>query len=908
MASWTDNPQLLTNFTPYVHELPVDAMVKVGMAKQQQYDEGIQKIQANIDNVAGLDISRDVDKAYLQTKLNQLSSDSRLFAMADFSNAQMVNSVNGMTNSIIKDNVIQNAVSSTAKLRKESAAKDEAKKAGKSSIQNEWDFNLGASEYLNSTDLKKGYNGSYKPYTDMSKKLRDLADKIHESDTAYDNPFQRDAAGNTLYFDSKGNASTDPTKGSPRQDDAMLHVESKAKSAQKILTTFYDSLTPDDIEQLSIDGRYHYKDADTGTFIQGINSDYNSTKKVLTDGANDISIKIQSGKLSNKEKALYEAQLTDINRKLNDGGLEKQRDEQISKINNIQDVEGYKAKLYTQSWLTNLAQDISYDDKKYELKTNPYEQANDRRLQLQLAYNREAREARQFEMTFARDNAHWEYEQTAKAMEAAEKKKKETFTAVDPGVISTNINTPTLNKLGQEITGIVGKRDVNNKIVEQGELDKLNLKAFSLIPGGSDMSFQQKEKHLATLAANYAKDPGSINSITNSPGLRKYLESRRNLEIDLALKQRLFNEVKKESKKYDDTINKVLKTEPGVLFSNGKQMYSANDVYNFAKQAEGLKGPLPASKNGLPSPEPIPGQGYVDPNKLLKMFKGTKQEALAYAYIKHQAGKELTSTEKVLFNRTRDILRKYDPQIKQIHKEKLQFQSDYLAKNAPERQTQVGTLNMSDKGTKSRVVGLIGNLLEKQNSLGSFDVTKSKDADSGVISQLMASGGTTYTVVKKADGSAEIVLKGILGKDKATVRQALPVTAKELQNHFPEIAVMNPLNRAKQAIESSKYKTTNLFTGQGSAGAVTSMFSGYDLPQLRGSNLEHRVRYDIEGDPSNDGTGDDGYTLKMYVQPYGSRNWVEGYLNQNYVPLSGIQETINAIGNTTIDSFLTKNK
>jgi len=56
MASFTDNTQALSTFNPYIQQLPVDAMVKVGMAKQQQYDEGIQKIQTNIDNIAGLDI------------------------------------------------------------------------------------------------------------------------------------------------------------------------------------------------------------------------------------------------------------------------------------------------------------------------------------------------------------------------------------------------------------------------------------------------------------------------------------------------------------------------------------------------------------------------------------------------------------------------------------------------------------------------------------------------------------------------------------------------------------------------------------------------------------------------------------------------------------------------------------
>jgi hypothetical protein len=174
----------------------------------------------------------------------------------------------------------------------------------------------------------------------------------------------------------------------------------------------------------------------------------------------------------------------------------------------------------------------------------------------------------------------------------------------------------------------------------------------------------------------------------------------------------------------------------------------------------------------------------------------------------------------------------------------------------------------------------------------------------------MGTAGTTYTVVKNSNGTANLVINGSVGAGdkKKTVRQSIPVTASELRNHFPEIAQTNPLNRAKQAIESSSNRTTNLFNGQGTASAVTSMFSGYDLPQLSGSSVAPRVRFDIEGNPDNDGSGDDSYTLKMYVQPHGSSRWVDGYLNQNYVPLSGIQETINAIGDTTIDSFLIKNK
>ena len=81
MASFTDRtPQ----FNPYISQLPVEAMVKVGMEKQKRYEEGLQKIQTAIDNVAGLDVLRDVDKNYLQSKLNQLGGDLKVMAGADF--------------------------------------------------------------------------------------------------------------------------------------------------------------------------------------------------------------------------------------------------------------------------------------------------------------------------------------------------------------------------------------------------------------------------------------------------------------------------------------------------------------------------------------------------------------------------------------------------------------------------------------------------------------------------------------------------------------------------------------------------------------------------------------------------------------------------------------------------------
>ena len=100
MASFTDQ---IPTFNPYISQLPVDAMVKVGMEKQRRYDEGVQKIQAEIDKVGGLSIAKDSDKAYLQSKINQLGNNLKTFMASDFSDYQLVNSVAGMTGQIIND-------------------------------------------------------------------------------------------------------------------------------------------------------------------------------------------------------------------------------------------------------------------------------------------------------------------------------------------------------------------------------------------------------------------------------------------------------------------------------------------------------------------------------------------------------------------------------------------------------------------------------------------------------------------------------------------------------------------------------------------------------------------------------------------------------------------------------------
>jgi hypothetical protein len=176
MASFTDIKT--PGFNPYIQQLPVEAMTSVGMEKQRRYDEGVKKIQTSIDNVAGLDLIRPEDKFYLQSKLKSLGTNLGVVAAGDFSNYQLVNSVSGMVGQIGKDPFVQEAVSSTARIKKQLSKIDAYKKEGKSDRNNELYFHEKyLTPYLNA-GLKDeegnpaSFNGEYTPYTNVMDEIR----------------------------------------------------------------------------------------------------------------------------------------------------------------------------------------------------------------------------------------------------------------------------------------------------------------------------------------------------------------------------------------------------------------------------------------------------------------------------------------------------------------------------------------------------------------------------------------------------------------------------------------------------------------------------------------------------------------------------------------------------------------
>jgi len=283
MASFTDQ---ISQFNPYIQQLPVDAMVKVGMQKQAQYDQGVQKIQGYIDNIAGMDVANDVDKQYLQSKLNDLGSRLKTVAAGDFSNQQLVNSVGGMATSIVKDPTVQNAVSSTVQLRRETSKMQKAIDDGKSNQANVDNFQKAANSYLSSTTAGTKFNSSYKPFFDVDKFARETFDSIKPGGYTHDQVFATNADGSTKYEqipvkDKKTGKVISYQQGAPIYSPVMIRLKKEGRLPQEVQGAIDQIMSDPRVgQQLQITGEYDYKGYDSQALIESLN--YQKEGKLAT--------------------------------------------------------------------------------------------------------------------------------------------------------------------------------------------------------------------------------------------------------------------------------------------------------------------------------------------------------------------------------------------------------------------------------------------------------------------------------------------------------------------------------------------------------------------------------------------------------------------------------------------------
>ena len=305
MASFKDT---IPQFNPYIQQLPVEAMVKVGMEKQQRYDQGIQRIQSQIDQVAGLSLYRDSDKQQLQSKLNELGSKLKTVAAADFSNYQLVNSVAGMASTIMKDPVVLAGVQSTQNIKNNEKIMEEARQKGELTPENLDFYNkrLAAYEGAGLVDEKGKpivFGAKYEPYFDVFKYAKETFDAIKPDKLTWDQVYETD---------DQGNVKVDPATKKPIYSPVMIKMEKEGRFPQKVRETLDQIFSdPRVSKQLQITGEYNFKGYSPETLKQTISNQESTVLAAQNSQIADLTLK-KNGMKTQEEKDAVDVEIGKI--------------------------------------------------------------------------------------------------------------------------------------------------------------------------------------------------------------------------------------------------------------------------------------------------------------------------------------------------------------------------------------------------------------------------------------------------------------------------------------------------------------------------------------------------------------------------------------------------------------------
>lgn len=159
-------------YPDYISPLPADDLLKFAQKKQEMYDEGVVKIQQNIDSYHNLrsSILTDVEKEYFDKSMGNLVKAISSSAGLDFSNKSNVQAVLNVGKPLERDQYLLTAISNGKEVsrRQEQLSK---MKPGERSVVNDYFYMKDVNDYMQSGKLgqKIGYGKEYTPYVDLSK-------------------------------------------------------------------------------------------------------------------------------------------------------------------------------------------------------------------------------------------------------------------------------------------------------------------------------------------------------------------------------------------------------------------------------------------------------------------------------------------------------------------------------------------------------------------------------------------------------------------------------------------------------------------------------------------------------------------------------------------------------------------
>ena len=693
MASFTDN---IPTFNPYVAQQPVDAMVKVGMMKQQQHDTNYQKIQQSMSTIAGLPIAKDVDKAYLQNKMDEIGGRLKTFASADLSSNQLTSNLRGMIGGIANDEIVQNSVRSTMALSKAKQQQAFYASEGTGSPSNDWLLNKSIEEYYNDESEGASFNGSIKPYTDFNKHALEIVKEVLEDNDIKDSDFSIDAEGNVTF------------------SDVMVQTKLAGRSKEKIQTALLAGLTPADWQQMSVDGRYQYSNMDGPEFEKNIIESYsNNSAKLkkekirLEEQYNVAASPYAKHELSKNIASIDKAIAT-----------EKSSFEMMSKYFNEDNFEGAKAKLFTTNWMSNISNSMSSVDNSETLHTSP-------RAEFRFNREKEGRRRQEWTWEFDRDGVQMGIENSLnlrkiQAEELANRislggiaggygpvlnpQDQETVYKASPQKLQVEIDATKL-KLQEEKDNIatyytLSEQDFMRKMGEESFSKTMQTITGKEYPTHKDYtdSFIRNQEILYDIA------PGEVKS-----KFKTFFETKQIADRILATKQGIKDDaIEIADEKFN--ITKILEEEDlnkSISMTNEEGetfTVSPESILAFEAKFKQIKKDINMmAGTGTEYYDPANPAGSIDQlnkiaahlspseRKLLQMrLNNTAGQGLAHGW-----GDNMDETETGFNNDINKILNKYDDTAALLMAEKAAFEADYVTARLTGMQGQSHSIDLS---------------------------------------------------------------------------------------------------------------------------------------------------------------------------------------------------------------------
>lgn len=773
MASWADQ---IPQFKPYSQQLPVEAMVAVGMEKQRRYDEGIQRIQSSIDRVAGLDIVRDVDRNYLQSKLDELGNNLKSVAGGDFSSAQLTNSVAGMATKVGKDKVVTSSVLSTAKMRKQIAAMEEARKNGKSSVNREYDFNNELNSWINGTTPGEAFNGQYREHIDVNKKVLDIIGKLHPKVNVYDIPYTIDKNGNINWG---------------KIADAIQRVGETKVDEGQIKTAVSSMLEADDYDELASQGRYNYRSYNQDDLTRQLTRNYTESKEAyfqkLKDTETKLKLTTDPTQQVNLQKIIkyYKGLIGDDK---TPGLLDETYNSMLGEVQT--DPNKVKGMLYTRNWLDEIGNGFAYSEIRNELGPNPYELAQDRRERRALANISEAHD--------------WSYKQADINLKERDQALKEKQAEGGEGA----------NYL---ITGDPSTRNIeslSNWRVYQDRLTAENNGIIDYLIGRRIPFDERKNLDEAGKARLRDRMEGMITDYKNGDVIpandyeKQMLDQYITNETNLKSQQNRYNQAKTRAydratlgEGLDNKLNRELR-KTGDLNKNfplgGGISMSAREVYDYLTTKDGVN---------LPESQLTPNE-----RQLRKIMDRLTSGA---GYL----SKEYEDVDKYLLN-MKEVIKS----MREIDERSQGFIADELSEITGEFGTERSAVTFKTEANKDNLIAELsavvqGDIQDKTGDKGYDPVAASKLLDDKNRENIK------INIVRKGD----IAYAEIYNGNEPKKTQLIPITSQTLSNatSLGESYLPKNLNVAEQLLRNDK--TTNIDDKYESAYYHNQRLGSYDV-------------------------------------------------------------------------------